>query len=198
MSFFSNLFIEVEKTGKYWNFLNKATKPTKCKDIEPLKRELLEKNTWWQRKSMQNKHTLCNNRKQFNQQSSESWGWWISSWNTTMPATTTGQIKNSTWLCAGKGKQLTMKLGCPLVLLLVARSALLYLKYVDLGTKFRRSAIWVGVSAVWSGRLGLLLSLCNMACTVSSIGTTHARKNERTWQGYVNRTHSESHSFRTC
>ena len=43
--FFSNPFIEVEKTGKYWNLLNKATKPTKCTDIEPLKRELLENNT---------------------------------------------------------------------------------------------------------------------------------------------------------
>ena len=42
---------------------------------------------------------------------------------------------------------------------------------MDLRTKFRRSAIWVGVSAVRSGRLGSLLSLCNATCTVSSIGT---------------------------
>ena len=47
----------------------------------------------------------------------------------------------------------------------------MYLKYVDLRTKFRRSTIWVGVSTVQSGRLRSLLSLCNTACTVSSIGT---------------------------
>ena len=42
---------------------------------------------------------------------------------------------------------------------------------MDLRTKFRRSAIWVGVSAVRSGKLRSLLRLCNAACTVSSIGT---------------------------
>ena len=40
-----------------------------------------------------------------------------------------------------------------------------------LRTKLRGSAIWVSVSALQSSRLGSLLSLCNAACAVSSIGT---------------------------
>ena len=37
--------------------------------------------------------------------------------------------------------------------------------------KFSRSAILVGMSAVQSGRLGSLFSLCNAACTTPCIGT---------------------------
>ena len=89
-------------------------------------------------------------------------------------------LKQQMTLC-GKREAADDEIGLPIgAPSCCSQSALLYLKYVDLRTKFRRSAIWVGVSAVWSGRLGFLLSLCNMACTVSSIGTTHARKNERT------------------
>ena len=47
----------------------------------------------------------------------------------------------------------------------------LYWKYVDLNTKFKRSAIWTGVSVVRSARPASFSIFCSAACTVPSIGT---------------------------
>ena len=46
----------------------------------------------------------------------------------------------------------------------------LYWKYVDLNTRFRRSAILAGVSVLRSARVGSSFIFCSTVCTAASIG----------------------------
>ena len=72
------MFIDVKKTSAYWNLLNKATKPTMRKNIGPLKRDdgsLIPDD----KEKACRINILRNNREQFNQQSSKSYGRRISS-----------------------------------------------------------------------------------------------------------------------